>query len=117
MTRPALLLSARRMLGGFQYAQHLVLAQDQVFLIVDLDFGAGIFAEEDALARLDVQRDHFTLVGLLAVADSHHFTLLRFLLGCVGNDDSSLHSFLLFNTLDQDAVMKRSKSHLPVSFQ
>jgi len=41
--------------------EDFVLAKDEVLLVVDLDVGAGVLAEEDLVAGLDVQR---TLVPL-----------------------------------------------------
>src|SRR6516225_68299 len=105
------------MLGGFQHTQYFVLAKDQVFLIVDLDLRAGILSEKNALARFHVQRDHFTLVGLLAMSDGNYFSFLGFLLGRDGNDDPTFDGLFLFYSLDQNSIMKRSKRHLPVSFQ
>src|SRR5437016_10054614 len=37
--------------------EHFVLAKDQVLFVVDLDFGAGVLADEDAVPLLDVERE------------------------------------------------------------
>src|SRR6516165_1977529 len=55
-------LAARR--GRLDDAHHVGLLHDQVFLTVDLDLGAGPLAEQDAVARLEVERDQ--LAGLVA---------------------------------------------------
>jgi len=59
----SLLLSRPRQLG-----QNFFLAEDQVFLALDLDFAATVFAEEHAIANVDVERDALTLLQALAGA-------------------------------------------------
>src|SRR6516164_9079355 len=107
------------MRGGclaFKDAQRFFLTQDQIFFVVHLDFTAGILAKEDAIARLHVQRHNFPVLIFLATADGDYFAFLRFLFGGVGNDDSTLRSLLLLNSLDQDSIMERSKIHLESPF-
>ena len=70
-------------------AEDFFLAHDQKLFAVDLDFGAGIFAEEHAVASLDVQRKDFAFVVGLALADSDDFAFLRLFLGAVRDDDST----------------------------
>src|SRR5437764_1961437 len=46
----------------FDHGEHFLFAQDQVLFVVDLDLGAGILADEDAVPLLDVQRELFALL-------------------------------------------------------
>ena len=41
---------------AFEHAEDVVLAHDEELLAVELDLGAGVLAEQDAVAGLDVQR-------------------------------------------------------------
>src|SRR6478672_11347515 len=86
------------------YAHDVGLLHDQKLLAVDLDLGARPFAEQHAVADLDV--DGNELAGLVAAtrADGDDFTLRRLLLGGVGNDDASGGLRLGINTLDNNTV-------------
>src|ERR1700722_544378 len=81
--------------------QNLVLAENQILLFVDLDVVAGIFGEQNTVARLHVERDS---VSFFEVASTYgdHFTFLRLLFGCVGNDDAALRSLFLFQASYQN---------------
>src|SRR5258708_2999717 len=87
-----------------------LLAEDQVFLVVDLDVVAGVFAEQDPVTHLHVERDTLALFNL-AGSDGHYFALLGLLFGRVGDDDPALRSFFLFQPAYEDAVMQRSDIH------
>src|ERR1035441_3004997 len=52
-------------------AEDFFLAHDQELFAVQFDFGARVFAEEDGVALLDVQREDLALVVRLALADSN----------------------------------------------
>src|SRR5271169_4636734 len=84
------------LLRGFLLGDGLVddahdvgLHHDQELLAVDLDLGARPFAEQHAVADLDVDRDQ--LAGLVAAtwADGDDFALRGLLLGGVGDDDAA----------------------------
>ena len=59
---------------AFNDAQHFFLPQDQILFVVHL-------AEEDAIARLHIQRHNFPGLIFLATADGDYFAFLRFLFG------------------------------------
>ena len=63
---------------------------DEKVFAVDLDFGTGPFAEQNAIARLHIQRNK--LAGFVAGAgsDSDDFAFLRLLLGSFRNNDASV---------------------------
>src|SRR6201994_4780411 len=97
--------------GGVEHAHDVALLHDQQILAVDLDFRARPLAEQHAVAALDVDRGQ--LAGLVAAAgaDGDDFALGGLFLGRVGNDDAA--SGLLFgvDTLNHDAVVKRTEFH------
>ncbi len=76
-----------RLLLGFVFddGQHVVLFHDEVFLAIELDLLAGILAEQDPVARFDVERDALAIVVRLAVAGGDDCALLRlFFRACPG---------------------------------
>src|SRR5438552_13225991 len=94
-----------------EHAHDVGLLHDQEFLAVDLDLGARPFAEQDAIADLDVDGDE--LAGLVAAArtDGDDLALGRLFLGGVRNDDAAGRLLLGIDALDDDAVVKRTKLH------
>src|SRR5207244_4585050 len=93
--------------------EDVFLAHDEVFLVVDLDLGARILAEQDLVAGLHVQRDLLAVVADLARPDGDHLALLRLLLGGVRDDDRASFDFLLLQTFDHDAIVQLTHLHLP----
>src|SRR5664279_4303034 len=85
-----LLLYGYGLLGAFQDAEDFFLTHDQEVFAVNLDLGAGILAEQNAVARLHVERESFALVVALATADGDNFAFLRLVLCAVG-DLSLIH--------------------------
>src|SRR5882724_8793933 len=74
---------------------------------VDLDLRPGILAEQNGLADLDVERRQLAVVVDLALADGDHLTLLRLLLGGIGDDDAALGLLhRVFEALYDDAILK-----------
>src|SRR4051812_47735514 len=78
--RSALLLFLRSVLAAFDDGQHLVLAHDEELVALEFDFLAGVLAEQDRVARFDVERHAFAVVLGLAAADGNHLALLRLFL-------------------------------------
>src|SRR5262249_18238230 len=91
--------------------QDFIFAQDQVLLAVDLDVGPGILAEEDLVSGLDVQRQLGAVLEDLPVADRDDLALLGLLLRGVRDDDSSLDGLFLFDTTDDQPIVKRTNLH------
>src|ERR671919_175947 len=58
-------------------AQNVAFLHDDQVFATDLDLGARPFAEQDAVARLDVERRHLALFRLGAGANSDDFAFLR----------------------------------------
>src|SRR6266498_1760920 len=88
-------------------AEDVVLAHDQVRLVVDLDFGAAVFRNENFVSLLHGEIDFFAVVVDFTGAKSDDFAFLRFFLCGIGNNDPALFYFLLFNRLHQHPISKR----------
>ena len=71
----------------------------------------GPFAEQDAIAGLDVERDQLAAFVAGARADGDHFAFLRLFLRGVGNDDPALGFHIAFRASDDDAVVKWPEFH------
>src|SRR5271168_1844572 len=76
------------------YAHDVGLFHDQKVLAIDLDLGAGPFAEQHPVARFEFEWDQ--LADLVTGTRPHgdDLALLRFFLGCVGNDDAAFRLVL-----------------------
>src|SRR5438552_13582549 len=102
-------LSSVLFLSGFagmsQNAYNFVFAQDEVVLILQLDFGAGILSKKYPVAFLHFQRHDRTVLERLARSNRDDLAFLRLFLRSVGNNDSALHCLLLLNTLNQNSIM------------
>src|SRR5665213_579431 len=86
-------------------------AHHEQLIAVDLDGGARVFAEEHLVADLEVDRAHLAVVVLLAGTDGEHFALVGFLGGGVGDDDAGSGFALLFQALDDHAIVQRTQFH------
>src|SRR5438034_5800554 len=97
--------------GLFEDGEDVLLAQDQVLLVVELHLGAGVLPEEDLVAGLDVEGDLLALVGHLAVADGDDLTLLGLLLRGVRDRKStrlnSSHTVISYAVF----CLKKKKTH------
>src|SRR5260370_38261041 len=91
--------------------EDIVFLHDQVFLVVDLHFGARVLTEEDLVAGLHVQRDLLPVLVHLPVAHRDDFAFLGLFLGGVRDDNPALLNFLLLLPLDDDAVVQRTNLH------
>src|SRR5215813_8923160 len=93
-------------------AEHVLLAEDEVVLALDLHLGACVLAEEDGVPGLDVERADLAVLEDLAVADGDDLALERLLLGGVGDDDPPLGLVLLGDALDDQPVLQRANLHV-----
>ena len=91
----------------FEDGQDVVGGQELVFLAVNFDFRAAVFAAQDAVALLDFKRHFLVVVVGFAGAERDDEALGRFFLGGIGNDDAALFGFLLFDGFHEDAVAER----------
>src|SRR6516164_6866027 len=94
--------------GLFDHAHDVALFHDQIFDPVDLDLSARPFAEQHAVALLQVDRDK--LAGLVTATWTHgdHLALRRLLFGGIRNNDSTCGLVLDVDAGNHDAVVKRS---------
>src|SRR5436190_10154787 len=98
--------------GLFDHAQDVALFHDQILDPLDLDLRARPFAEQNAVADLEIDGDDFS--GLIAAAwtDGDHLSLRRLLFGGVRNDDSTCALTVGFDARNYHAVVKRPKLHI-----
>ena len=99
------------LLYALDHAEDFVLAHDDVLHAVDLDLGAGVLAEQDPVARLDVELDQRAVLEALAGADGDDLALERPLLGGVGDDDAAPGLLVLLDAADQDAILQGTDVH------
>src|SRR5438477_5601411 len=92
-------------------AEDVVLTHDQVRLVVDFDFGAAVFRNENLVSFLHREIDFLSIVIDFAGAESDHFAFLRFFFRSVGNDDPAFFCFLLFDRLHQHPIAERFYVH------
>src|SRR3954447_23241587 len=83
-------------------AHYVRLLHDQQLVAVDLDLGAGPFAKQDAVARLDLERLDLALLVASARADGDHLALHRLLLGGIRDENPALGLLLLLDALYRD---------------
>ena len=93
------------------HAEDFLFAHHQVLVAVDLDFLAGVLAEQDDVARLDVERGDPAVLLDAALADGNDLALLRLFLGGIRDDDAADLLFRVFNTLDDHSVVQWSHLH------
>src|SRR6059036_830743 len=91
--------------------EHVLFLHDQVLLLVHLDLGARVLAEEDAVVGLHVQRDLLAVLRHFPVAHRDDLALLGLFLRGVRNNDAALLGVLFFLALDEDPVMQRTNLH------
>src|SRR5688572_3408928 len=97
----------RERTGSADDAEDVAFFHDDEVFAVDLDLGARPLAEQDAVARLDVERRDRAGLRTRAGADRNDFAFLRLFLGRIGNDDPAGSLFLGLDPTDEDSIMKR----------
>src|SRR5215218_5696627 len=98
-------------LGLDQHPHNVALFHYEVLDAIDFDLGARPFAEQDAVADLDVDRDELAALVAAAGSNSDDLALLWLLLGGVGNDYATSGLRLGVDSLDDNAIVKRSEFH------
>src|SRR6185312_2837052 len=101
------------LLGGglIDHAHDVGLLHDQEVLAIELDLGTRPFAEQDAVARLDVERVERAVLVARAGAGGDDFAFHRLFLRSVRDDDAAGGFRLLLDTADQDAVLQWTQFH------
>src|ERR1700732_4889818 len=95
--------------GAGEDAEDFIFLHDDELFAVDLDLGAGVLAEQDAVALMDGQGEGLAFVVGAAFAGGNDFSLLRLVFGRVGNDDAAAGGGSFLHTTYQNAVMERCK--------
>src|SRR5437660_6224571 len=101
--------------GTLEDSHDVAFLHDQVLDAVELDLGAGPLAEQDAVARLDVERNELAVLIPGARANGDDLAFHRLFLGRVRNDDAALGLAFFLDSLDHDAVVKRTELHAVAS--
>src|SRR6266513_748040 len=103
-------------LCAFDDAHDVFLAHHEQLVTLDLDGLPGVLAEQHSVAGLDVERDQLARVILLALAHGDDLALVGLFGGGVRDDDSTCGPALLFDALDDHAVVQRTDFHavLPI---
>src|SRR6266576_1119173 len=100
----AILLGFWLMVWLIDYSEDVVGAHDLKLLAIQLDFGAAVLTDEDAIALLDFEGDFLPVIIGLARAKGDDDALLGLFLGGIGDDDAALLGFLLFRRLHEETV-------------
>src|SRR5713226_5673574 len=74
-----------------ELGQDFLLTEDQVLLVIELDLVASVFAEQNPVTHLHIERNSLTLLDL-AGSDGHHFAFLRLLFSRIRDDDAAFRS-------------------------
>src|SRR5919106_2658782 len=92
--------------------EHVTGRQDEHVVALDRDLGAAVLAVQDGVADADADGDDLAgLLGALARADGQDLSLLRLLLGSVGDDQAAGRGLLALARLDDDAIVEGLKVH------
>ncbi len=85
--------------------------KDQQFFPVYFDGLARIFAEQYALADLQIRLDASTVVVAFSWTDREHFALIGFFRGAFRDDKTGCGLGFLIYAFDDDAVVQRAQAH------
>src|SRR5450755_942410 len=105
----------RRSSASANDAHNVGFLHDEEFLTVNLDLGAGPFAKQHLVAIFDIKRDQLAALVAGTGANCNDLPLLWFLLGGVGDDDTTFGLLFAFEAADNDAVVQGTELHLLTS--
>src|SRR5260370_29918048 len=94
---------ARRALDD---SQNLVLAHDQEFLVINLDFRAAVLPKQNAIADANIQRLARPVFAIFAFADGYNLAFLGFFLCGVWDDNPAANLLAFLNAPQNHAVLK-----------
>src|SRR5262249_46488220 len=92
-------------------AEDVALLHDEEIVAVDLDLGTGPFAEQHAVAFLDVEWHELATLVPGARTGGNDLALHRLLLRRVRNDDPAGGLRIFFDAAHDHAVVQRAKLH------
>src|SRR6202050_2941650 len=107
LARPGgfLLPDAGRAGGSGQDAEDFVFFHNDEVFAINLDLGAGVLAEQDAVVLLHGEREGLAFIVGAAFAGRYHDALLRFVFCAVGDDDAAAGGGSFLHATYQNAVM------------
>jgi len=85
--------------------------QDEQFIAIHLDGLSRVFAEQHALADLDVGLDALAVGVAPARTDGEDLALIRLLGGALGNHDARRGARFLIQTLNDHAIVQGAQTH------
>jgi len=94
-------------LTGLACCEDVALAQDEELFALDLDLGAAVFGENDAVANLELRRETLAVLQHSPWADGDDLALLWLLFGRIGQHDPAPGLLLAGEDFDYDPVSKR----------
>src|SRR5690606_20524048 len=100
---------------GSEDGEDIFFAHDQQLFAIDLDGLAGVFAEQHLVTDLEFESAYRPIGIALAAADRDHLSLFGFFRRRIGNDDAGGCLALLFDSLDDNPVIKGTDLHDSIS--
>src|ERR1017187_173935 len=91
--------------GSAENAEDFLFFHDDEVFPINLDLGAGILAEQDAVVLMNCEREGFAFVVGAAFAGGYHDALLRLVFCAVRDDDSAPCGRCFLHATYQNAVM------------
>src|SRR5271157_472799 len=91
----------------YDYGENIAFAQDEQFLAIHLDLGAGIFGEQYLITDLHVHRNAFAFFVAITRTCRQNFAFLRLLFGGLWQDDPAGSDLFLFDRFDNHASAQR----------
>src|SRR6266568_4853619 len=105
LTSMAAMIGCSLLLAGFlDDAHHVGFLHDDELFAIQLDFRARPFAEQDAIALLDVERVKRAVLAARAGTDGDDLAFHRLFLGGVGDDDAAGGLVGLLDAADEHTV-------------
>src|SRR5258706_3237935 len=95
----------------FDHTHDVALLHDEEILCVDLDLGAGPFAEQHLVALLEIDGDQLAGFVATARAYSDDLAFLRLLSRRIGDEDAAGRFGFRVCALDHYAIVERTKLH------
>src|SRR6266851_7145827 len=88
-----------------QDAKHFIFFHDDEVFAINLDLGAGVFAEQDAITIFYCQGEDLAFIVASATADGDDFALLRLIFSGIGDNDATAGGGSFLHATDQDAIV------------
>jgi hypothetical protein len=104
--------------GAGDDAQHFLFAHDDEIFVVEFDLGAGVFAEQDAVALFYIEWTDLAFFADLAFANRNDLALLGLIFCGIGDDDPAARSIRLFHAPNQNPIVQWGElgSHVQTPF-